>query len=120
MEFCYDCGKGYDCEEPCCKCGTGWTTSVAEDEDPRTWPEDAEGLEAQLMVDDWPLHEKAIGNGSDDINTGCLHLQAMAAAGQSRCHGCLQIVDALKRCFNCQVELCVACRPQMPNFDLEL
>jgi hypothetical protein len=90
--------------------------------DSHTWTTSAVGLEAEVEVRSWPEHEKIIrgGNGMDEEeDSDCKHLHAMAVNGKARCHGCLQLFHSLNRCVECHIELCIGCRPQMPNLDLE-
>lgn len=79
---------------------------------------------AEIEVNNWPAHRKVIVPDTTEAGEEnffpCEHLRAIAAAGKARCHGCLQIFDSLKRCYDCRIELCIFCRPQRPNYDREL
>jgi hypothetical protein len=122
--FCFECGL----EEIDCRCPELQLANY-DNRGPlktanrlHTWTTNAGGLEAEVEVRSWPEHEKVIINATegDEQDTGCPHLRVMATAGKSRCHGCLQIFDSLKRCYDCNIELCIICRPQMPNYEMEL
>lgn len=75
------------------------------------WTSGAVGLRAEVEIRSWPQHEKVLidTDRMDQKKKACKHLRFMDAPGEARCHGCLQIIDALKRCLRCDIELCKDC-----------